>query len=449
MYLIQTILALTVTLGILVTVHEFGHFWVARRLGVRVLRFSVGFGRALFSWRDRQGTEYVIAAIPLGGYVKMLDEREGPVPQDQLDLTFNRKSPLRRIAIALAGPIANFIFAIAAYWLLSVVGFTTIAPVVGDVREGSFAERLGLTPGMEIVQADGDAVSSWRQLTVVLLNRVAEPGALALVTEKDGLRQEHQIDTAAWRLDGDLADPVARFGITPKEPDLPAVIGQVQADTPAQAAGLMAGDQILAIDEQPVSHWIELVEKVRAAANKTLQLKVARADRLLTVTLTPVEHTLGDGRVVGFIGASAQAFAWPESMLRHTRLNVLAAVPEALHRTWSDTTMTLGALQKMLAGYLSVSNVSGPITIARIAGASATSGFESFVRFLAYLSVSLGVLNLLPIPVLDGGHVVYYSIEALRGKALSETVQNVGLRLGMALILSLMILALYNDVMRL
>lgn len=449
MQIIETVLALALTLGILVTLHEYGHFWVARRCGVKVLRFSVGFGKPMFSWYDRHGTEFAIAAIPLGGYVKMLDEREGPVPDELRDQAFTSKPPGQRIAIAAAGPIANFLFAIFAYWLLGVVGVTHVAPIVGQVTEESVAERIGLREGMEIHAVDGHRVSSWRDVNMRILERTGEQGTIALEVSDDGARGTVSGELGGWGLSDDTPNPLAEFGITPWRPAVPPVLGQVSEGGRAQAAGLEPGDKIVAVNGEPVTSWFELVEVIQSSPESPLQVTAERGGTTREFTVTPEARSQENGESVGFVGAGVESISWPDEVLRDVSYGPLAAVPVALSETWADTRLTLVAIQKMITGLLSPTNLSGPITIARVAEASVSSGFEDFVRFLAYLSVSLGILNLLPVPVLDGGHIVYYSIEALRGKPLSEQAQAFGLRIGMAMILTLMVFALYNDLMRL
>tara|TARA_R110002110_G_scaffold82871_5_gene215412 strand:- start:1982 stop:3331 length:1350 start_codon:yes stop_codon:yes gene_type:complete len=449
MQIIQTLLALVLTLGILVTLHEYGHFWVARRCGVKVLRFSVGFGKPLFSWYDRHGTEFAIAAIPLGGYVKMLDEREGPVPEELRDQAFTSKPPSQRIAIAAAGPIANFLFAIFAYWVLAVVGVTHVAPIVGDVAGKSVAERVGLQEGMEIHAVDGHRVSSWRDVNMRILERAGEQGEITLDVSSGGAQGVLSGELGGWGLSEDTPNPLAEFGITPWRPDVPAVLGQISDGGAAQVAGLQAGDRILAVDDLPVGNWFDLVDFIRNAPGQSLALTVERAGSERSVQITPEAKKLDNGETIGFVGTGVEAVSWPDSVMRDVRYGPLAAIPIALDETWADTRLTLVAIKKMVTGLLSPSNLSGPITIARVAEASVSSGFEDFVRFLAYLSVSLGILNLLPVPVLDGGHMVYYTIEAIRRKPLSDEVQALGLRIGMAMILTLMVFALYNDLMRL
>lgn len=449
MQLLQTILALVLTLGILVTIHEYGHFWVARRCGVKVLRFSVGFGNPVYSWYDRHGTEFAIALIPLGGYVKMLDEREGPVPDELRDQAFTSKSPGQRIAIASAGPIANFLFAIAAYWLLGVVGFNALAPIVGEVEQDSVAGRLGLESGMEVTEVDGRRVSSWQDINMRLLERAGEHGSVSMTVIDDGLSRQLQASLNGWQLDDEAPLPLSQFGLSPWRPAVPAVIDQVLDDGRAAAAGLQSGDEVTAVDGEPVAGWYELVKLIRGAPEQTLELSVVRDGQLMLMAITPAGQVQESGETIGYVGAGVQPVDWPEHMLREVGYNPLAAIPYAIERTWADTRLTLVAIKKMVTGLLSPKNLSGPITIARVAEQSVSSGFEDFIRFLAYLSVSLGVLNLLPIPVLDGGHIVFYTIEAIRRKPVSEQVQALGLRIGMVMILSLMVFALYNDLMRL
>jgi len=449
MSVIQTILALIVTLGILVTVHEFGHFWVARRLGIRVLRFSVGFGKPLFMRRDRHGTEYAVAAIPLGGYVKMLDEREGEVPEEEKHLAFNRQTPARRIAVAAAGPIANFVFAVFAYWLLAVIGFTTIAPVVGDVEPGTPAERMALESGMEVLEVDGRQTPSWRHVGMALLQRAGEQGEVSLTLQQEGRRLERSTALDGWLGGARDPDPVREFGIEPWRPDIPPVLGEIRPGSPAEEAGLQPGDRILAVEGEAVADWLALVDRIQAAPGEALSIRIERDGSERAITVTPAARTDGEGERIGRIGAGVQSVSWPEDMRRQTQLGPVRAVPEAFNQFWNDTRTTLVAVGKMASGLLSVRNISGPITIARVAETTVTTGFESFVRFLAYLSISLGIINLLPIPILDGGHILFYAWEWARGRPVSEAVQGLWLRLGLLLIAMLTVLALYNDVLRL
>ncbi|SHK23899.1 sigma E protease regulator RseP [Halomonas caseinilytica] len=451
MGLIQNVLAVIVVLGLLITFHEFGHFWVARRCGVKVLRFSVGFGKPLWSRYDRHGTEFAVAAIPLGGYVKMLDEREGPVPPEERHRAFNHKNVWQRIAIVAAGPLANFLLALVAYWALFVVGTTTVVPVIGEVTPGSPAAEGGLATGQEITAIEGEAVRSWEEVNLELVSVIGASGDLTVAArdEGDSVAREHRLPVQDWLVRQDPPRPLETLGIAPWRPEVPAVIDRLADGEPAAEAGLASGDKILSLDGQPVDSWSHFVEQVQARPGERLDIEVARDGETLTLPLTPRAREQEDGTRVGYIGAGVAPVAWPEEYRRDIRYGPLAALGQAANRTGDMTLLTLDAIRKMLVGLISPSNLSGPITIARIAGDSARSGMESFVSFLAYLSISLGVLNLLPIPVLDGGHLLYYIVEVVRGRPVSERAQALGLRIGLALVGTLMLMALYFDLMRL
>lgn len=451
MELLSTLLATVVALGLLVTIHEYGHFWVARRCGIKVLRFSIGFGPALLRWHDRRGTEYAIAAIPLGGYVKMLDEREAPVAEHELDQAFNRKSVKQRIAVVAAGPIANFLLAILAFWLVAVVGISTVAPVLGPVPAGTPAAQAGLHEGLEITSVDGSAIRSWHDINLQLIRRLGESGSIELVAKPfaGGAEQSYRLRLDNWLKGEEAPDPMEALGLTGWQPQIPPRIGQVAADGAAAEAGLQAGDLILSIDGKRVSDWlIDVVPAIQASAQQRLQLQVERDGSVVDIALTPRPKASGDV-VVGYVGAGAEPVELPPNMQRQISYNPVVAVPVAMQKTWEMTALTLDSLWKMLTGLVSAKNLSGPITIAKVAGASAKSGLESFLSFIAYLSISLGVLNLLPIPVLDGGHLVYYVAEWIRGKPLSERIQTWGLQIGLSLIVGVMLFAIYNDISRL
>lgn len=451
MSIVQTLLATLVTLGVLVTIHEWGHFFVARRCGVKVLRFSVGFGKPIWLRTGRDGTEYAVAAIPLGGYVRMLDEREGDVPASLKSQAFNNKPVLQRMAIVVAGPAVNLLFAVLAYWFLFIWGSTVVVPMVGGVAPGSLAERAGLPTGVELMAVDGHSVQSWDEVNLRLAARVGESGELTLRAGEPGrgLAQEYQVRLTDWSVNLERESPVAALGLQPYRPEIPPVIGVLSENGPAQRAGLQVGDEVVRINDAAVSNWRELVEKVRAAPNEQLSLGVKRDGANLSITLTTASQSDASGNVYGFIGAGVQAVEWPEGMLREVSYGPVDALWIGLQKTGQMIGLTLDAIRKMIVGAISVKNLSGPITIAKVAGASAASGLESFVSFLAYLSISLGVLNLLPIPMLDGGHLLYQVIELVRGRPVSEKVQMMGLRLGMAMLFSLMALAILNDIARL
>ncbi|MFW0755630.1 RIP metalloprotease RseP [Pseudomonas sp. H11T01] len=439
-----------VALGVLVTFHEFGHFWVARRCGVKVLRFSVGFGMPLLRWHDRRGTEFVIAAIPLGGYVKMLDEREGEVPADQLDQTFNRKTVRQRIAIVVAGPIANFLLALVFFWVLAMLGSEQVRPVIGAVEIGSLAARAGLSPGQEIVAIDGEPTSGWAAVNLQLVRRLGESGSLQLLTREEGstVDSPRELTLDHWLKGANEPDPIRSLGIRPWRPALPPVLAELDPKGPAQAAGLKTGDRLLALDGQALSDWQQVVDWVRVRPDTKIVLHVERDSAQIDVPVTLA--TRGKDKVAsGYLGAGVKAVDWPPSMIREVSFGPLAAIGEGARRTWTMSVLTLDSLKKMLFGELSVKNLSGPITIAKVAGASAQSGVADFLNFLAYLSISLGVLNLLPIPVLDGGHLLFYLIEWARGRPLSDRVQGWGIQIGISLVVGVMLLALVNDLGRL
>ncbi|MCI9875229.1 sigma E protease regulator RseP [Pseudomonas atacamensis] len=439
-----------IALGVLVTFHEFGHFWVARRCGVKVLRFSVGFGMPLLRWHDKQGTEFVVAAIPLGGYVKMLDEREGEVPVDQLDQSFNRKSVRQRIAIVAAGPIANFLLALVFFWVLAMLGSEQVRPVIGAVESGSIAAKAGLNAGQEIVSIDGEPTSGWAAVNLQLVRRLGESGAIQLLVREQGSTAESPRTLALdnWLKGADEPDPIRSLGIRPWRPALPPVLAELDPKGPAQAAGLKTGDRLLALDGQPLDNWQQVVDTVRTRPDTKIMLRIERDNAQIDVPVTLAAR--GESKAPsGYLGAGVKAIDWPPEMIREVSYGPLAAIGEGARRTWTMSILTLDSLKKMLFGELSVKNLSGPITIAKVAGASAQSGVADFLNFLAYLSISLGVLNLLPIPVLDGGHLLFYLIEWVRGRPLSDRVQGWGIQIGISLVVGVMLLALVNDLGRL
>ncbi|QTT90668.1 sigma E protease regulator RseP [Pseudomonas chlororaphis] len=439
-----------IALGVLVTFHEFGHFWVARRCGVKVLRFSVGFGMPLLRWHDRQGTEFVIAAIPLGGYVKMLDEREGEVPVDQLDQSFNRKSVRQRIAIVAAGPVANFLLALVFFWGLAMLGAEQVRPVIGSVEAGSIAAKAGLSSGQEIVAIDGEPTVGWSAVNLQLIRRLGESGTLQLLVREQGSTADspRELVLDNWLKGTDEPDPIRSLGIRPWRPALAPVLAELDPKGPAQAAGLKTGDRLLALDGQALTDWQQVVDWVRVRPDTKIVLRVERDGAQIDVPVTLAAR--GKEKVAsGYLGAGVKAVDWPPEMLREISYGPLAAIGEGARRTWTMSVLTLDSLKKMLFGELSVKNLSGPITIAKVAGASAQSGVADFLNFLAYLSISLGVLNLLPIPVLDGGHLLFYLIEWARGRPLSDRVQGWGIQIGISLVVGVMLLALVNDLGRL
>jgi len=446
---LTTIVAFVVALGVLITIHEFGHFWVARKLGVKVLRFSVGFGNPLWRRVGRDGVEYVLAAIPLGGYVRMLDEREAPVADSELPTAFNRQGLKTRTAVVGAGPLANLLFAILAYWAVFMIGDTGIRPLIGSVEPGSPAAEIGLEAGDELLAVDGTPTPTWEHALYALVdasinNREIQVEVRSEEGDERTLMASGGVLTAISEANGDLKV----IGIEEAHPRLPARVGEILPGEPAEEAGLRAGDLILAVDGEPVPDWSRWVEIIRDSPGRLLHVDIDRGGEPLTLELRPASSETRSG-TIGRIGAGVRA---DEEYLARFRAEVrygpLEAGLAAVEKTWDISTLTLRVVWGMLTGQMSVQNIGGPITIAQTAGQSAAVGGIFFLKFLAILSISIGILNLLPIPVLDGGHLMYYFIEAVRGRPLSENAQLFGQKIGLLILAALMALALYVDLSR-
>ncbi len=458
--IIVSVLALIVTLGILVTIHEFGHFWVARRCGVKVLRFSIGMGKAVKSWIGRDGVEYVIAPIPIGGYVKMLGQEDTAVadtkeiPISQQHLCFAYKPLWQRMAIVAAGPIANFLLAIFVYWLLNIsYGINGIAPFINGISENSSADLAGLQVGDEIIAVDGEETIIWQQVSLKMLNRLGETGELIVTVNPydSSTSRDITIPIQAW-LGSDIEpDPVTDLGIVRLE--IPARIAEVVTGGRAEGGGLRAGDEIISVNGESILGWSHWVAVIRSNPELALDVIVKRGESEAGLEIRPELVRLGDGTAIGRIGASVQETALSEildsEMQRHISFNAFTAIQPALQETWDNSVFVLDSIRKMVVGLISVRNINGPITIAQVAGETASYGMEVYLGFLALLSICLGVFNLLPIPVLDGGHLFYYTMEAIMGRPVPERVQAWGLQLGLSLIFGIMILAIYNDINRL
>lgn len=448
--ILTSIIAFIVVLSVLITVHEFGHFWVARRCGIKVLRFSVGFGAPL--WKRVAGvdrTEYVIAAIPLGGYVKMLDEREGPVDANEVHRAFNRQSVYKRFAVVAAGPLFNFAFAIFAYWLMFVVGLPGLKSLVDAVDEGSIAARAGMRAGDEVVKVAGRDTPTWQAVRQEMLVVSLERSSAELeVRYQQSPPRNVLVDFG--ELTRELQDPqlIEQLGIRPIQVRVPVVIGSVQGGSPAETAGLKSGDVVRSVDGQEFADWVQWVAFIRGKPDQDVHLLIERDGVNLELDLRTT-HVEENGKVIGRIGASpATAADVPPEWRATQRHAPLAAIGAALQKTWDMSALTVVMMGKMIVGQVSVDNLSGPITIAQYAGYTANIGLSAFLSFLAIVSVSLGVLNLLPIPMLDGGHLAYYLVEIVTRRPLSDDVQMKLQRIGLVLLFMLMALALYNDLAR-
>jgi len=447
------LVAFIVALGVLIVFHELGHYFVARSFGVKVLRFSIGFGRAL--WRFRRGrdqTEWVIAALPLGGYVKMLDEHEGPVAPEETHRAFNRQSVWRRIAIVAAGPAANFLLAIVFYWMLFVGGVNEAKPIVGAPDPGTVAAAAGLARGETILKINGESMTTWQQVRWRLLQLAVDkqPAQLEVVDAKQHLAVR-TLDLSTFDLEGFESDPLARLGVKLDWPDTDPIVGDVVKGDVAERGGLRRGDRIVSIDGRETRFWEDVVRAVRRRPGEAVQFVVLRDGEKIEITLRPALVREG-GERFGRIGAGSGGKVDPEWRNSHVikvHYAPVAALGRALERTWETSAFSLKMLGKMVVGQISWRNLSGPVTIADYAGQSAQLGIGAYIAYLALISISLGIINLLPIPLLDGGHLLYYVVEIFKGSPVSERVMELGQRVGLTLLLVLMAFAIYNDFNRL
>lgn len=436
-------------LGILVTVHEYGHFWVARKAGVKVLRFSIGFGKPLLKWHDKYNTEYVIAAIPLGGYVKMLDERVDEVPANQRHLSFNAKSVQARIAIVAAGPMANFLFAIFALAVMYMVGVQTIKPVVGSVVEGSRAEQAGIMPTQQIIKIGDDDISNWQDATFSLMSHLGDKSVAVTLRNENYQQTVQTLNLDGWKLDQQDVPPLSSLGIVPFRPQATLVIAAITKNSAAEQANLQVNDVILAVSGETMTSWQQLVNLITQSANKSLQFSVKRQDSIKTITVTPKSRVVSNGIEQGFLGVAPVVEQWPDDFVETRHYGPLDSIVLGTKETWRLITLSFDMIGNLITGQVSVKNLSGPVGIAVGAGTSVSYGLVAFLSFLALISVNLGVFNLLPLPVLDGGHLMYYIIELFRKKPVSEKTQEFGFKVGALLLIFLTCFALFNDVSRL
>ena len=450
MDILQTIFFTLIALGVLVSFHEYGHFWVARRCGVKVQKFSIGFGTPLLRWTDSQGTEFIIAALPLGGYVKMVDEREGNVAEEDLPYAFTRKTVWQRIAIVAAGPAANFLLALVAFWVVFLSGERGIAPVAGQVSTGSLAAEAGFETGTEIIAVDGNPTATWSAATRQLFGFIGTSGEIPFTVTypNSSIQYQLMVPVEKWLRDAEEPSPLRELGINPPFELESLNLVAVSEAGAGYSAGLRAGDRLLAIDGVDIRNIETFVERIAASPGISVDLLVERDSGQQLVEVIPrlVER---DGQQVGQLGVQlSSAGRYPENLLRSVDYGPLGAIGRAARETAETSVFVLESIAKLVMGELSPKNLSGPITIAKVAGDTAKSGFDNFIRFIAILSIMLGVMNLLPIPVLDGGHLVYYLIEIVKGSPVSDRVQLVGFKVGFFMLMGLMVFATYNDVMR-
>lgn len=451
MNLLFTLVSFAVTLGVLIVVHELGHYFVAKWCGVKVLRFSVGFGKPLLTKRrGPDQTEWVIAAFPLGGYVKMLDEREGEVAPDELPRAFNRQPVAKRFAVVLAGPLANLLLAVLLYCVLFMVGVPGVKPMLGDVPQGTAAAAAGLAAGDVLAAVEGEPVATWQDARWAILKHILKKESVTLETgNAQGNRRPHPLNLKGLTeqdLDGDFLE---KLGLVHFKPLIKPVIGNLKADGPAARSGLVEGDLIRSVNGQAVDQWEDLVRQVRASPGKPLQFEVERGEVRRVMTLVP-DTVKENGETVGKVGAAPKIDERAlRSLFTEVRYAPHVALWKALDKTWDMSLFSLEMIGRMVIGQVSVKNISGPITIADYAGQSAHLGLLPFLSFLALISISLGVLNLLPVPLLDGGHLMYYMAEIVKGSPVSERTMEIGQQIGIALLLMLMAFAFYNDINRL
>lgn len=446
---LSTLFYFFLALFLLVTIHEYGHFLVARLCGVKVLRFSFGFGKPLISWTGKHGTEYVFSILPLGGYVKMLDETETSVAAEERHLAFNNKSVYARIAIVLAGPLFNFIFAFIAFWLVFVIGIMSIAPIIGSVIPNSIAEHAGISAKQEIVAFNQHPINSWHDFQYSLIPKLgsSEIINLRVKSTRDNQQKTVYLPLKDWRPDLQ-DDPLVSLGIIPFLPTIPPIVGEVMKDSVAEQAGFLTHDVIVSVNGEPINDWLNLVKIVKRSPDAKLVIKIKRKKNLKTIIITTASQQIG-GKAEGYIGLRAQQIKLPEKWLRFNRQSPLKAAGTALQQTVNLTSATFMMIGRLLTGQIGLTNLSGPIGIAQGAGSSARAGLTSYLSFLGFISISLGVLNLLPIPILDGGHFVYLLIELIRRRSLSEKSKAMGLYMGFVFIVMLMFMAVFNDFSRL
>ncbi|MCL6238407.1 MULTISPECIES: RIP metalloprotease RseP [Acinetobacter] len=445
------IIAAILLLGPLIAIHEFGHYFVARKLGVKVLVYSIGFGPTLLKWTSKKsGIQYQLSALPLGGYVKMLDEREGDVGAEDLPKAFNRQHPWKRIAIVAAGPLINLAFAVVLFWILFLPAQEQLNTRIGKILPNTPAAAAQMQSGDKITAVDGTQVSTWERLNYALVDRVGETGNIQIQAERAGQIQNFSLPIQSF-LREQTQSPLDVLGFTPYRPEIPAVVSKLSEDGAAIRQGMQVGDRIVSIDGVKMKDWFDVVQVVQASPEKLLKIDVLRQNKIVHLSVMPQGKRDQMGKVTGLLGVQSDPgkVNIPAEYKQTIQYTPVEAMGKAVEKTGQISSMILNSIVKMVRGLVGLDNLSGPITIAKVAGQSAEMGWQTFISFMALMSVSLGILNLLPIPMLDGGHLIYYFIELIRGKPVSEQIQLVGLKIGMVLLGSMMLLALFNDIMRL
>lgn len=436
-----------VTLGILVAFHEFGHFWVARRCGVKVLTFSVGFGRAIWQRQAKDGTVYQLGLIPLGGYVRMLDERIDAVPEALKNVSFNAQSVYKRFAIVAAGPIANFILAVAVLWLMFGIGVPTVKPVVGEVEANSIAAAAGLQTGSEILHVDDVETYDWQQVQLGLMSAIGNSKTTITLKTRDNQQVTRVLNIDDWDFNPETESTFGSLGISVYQPEVYTVLARVEADSPAALSGLKQGDELLEIEGQALESWQSLQQIIADSPGEQLQVLVLRNEQKINIPVKIGERELENG-VIGYLGVAPTTDELPEGYIYNHQYGLFSGLSKGAEKTWELMVVSVKMIGKLLTGDVSVKNLAGPLSIAEGAGVSASNGFVYFLSFLALLSVNLGIINLLPLPVLDGGHLMFYCIEWFKGKPVSERVQDICYRIGGVLVFALMALAISNDIIR-
>ncbi|EMB7842740.1 sigma E protease regulator RseP [Vibrio vulnificus] len=440
-----------VALGILVAVHEFGHFWVARRCGVKVEKFSIGFGKSIWSKVGKDGTEYSISLIPLGGYVKMLDGRVDELNDADRQYAFDCQPLWQRSAIVAAGPVFNFLFAIFAYWLVFLIGVPAVKPVVGQVTPYSIVAEAGIETGMELKAISGIKTPDWESVNMQLISHIGDEQMTVTVAPSDDIGFERTVvlDISDWKFDPEKESAMLSLGFRPFSPQIYTRLASVNSGGAGEAAGLAQGDRLVAINQQPIERWEDVVEWIRSNPGSPLSIEVERFGQTERLTLTPDSRSLSDGSVIGFAGIAPEVAEWPQSYRFNLQFGVFESVAKAVEKTGQVIDLTASMLKKLITGDVGLNNLSGPISIAKGAGATADYGLVYFLGFLALISINLGIINLVPLPMLDGGHLMFFAIEAVIRRPVPEKVQEMGYRIGGAVIFSLMALALFNDFTRL